>query len=558
MNTTTKTKTTRAVIYARVSADDVSRGAATREEMQEQASISIRSQVEAAESLAAKQGLTLVAAPLVDDGISGFKGRERAGFTRLVAMVNAGEVDEIITRHVDRVGRNDADNSAIRIATASAGVIWRLTNGTTYDPSKSGDALSLTMLQGIAVFESAVKSERLRSVNERRRLDGKLRASNKCFGWKFERNRPEVSMLAEPVERAAIQDAYAAILRGDSLYSIVRAWNADPAICVVGRVSPKTGKRATRWTYQSVRSVLLRPSNAGLIRNGQGAWLEGTGDDGGPLRGKWEPMTDVDTFKAVRRILTDPARTTNKGRRSTHLASGIATCGVCGGVLHSSSIGAKGAATGTRVPIYRCENKISLGTDPGVRHVSARLLELDAAVRSAVVDAFAFGPRNLFPRASELTAEYTAALAGLDDNARARARLLALTRDDDLGVTMADIRADLRRLKESDARHNALISEAAERERDAALMPDLRALQGRAWFTTGDGSHHASFEGVGAYKAELGRRFDALTIDERRRWIRKLLTVNVAPMAPGRVGKARWEITHLVVTDLNEPETSGE
>lgn len=566
----------RAVIYARVSVDDVRKRNMTAEEVTDAASVSIRAQLADGRRLAKAKSLAVVA-ELVDDGVSGFKAggnRQREAYMKLVGMIDRSELDVLIARHADRVGRNDVQNSAVRIASVKAGVSWHLTSGAELDLSRSSDMLNLQVQQAIAEYESAVKSERLRSVYQVMRVEGRLRATNKVFGWQWEARNPERSMLAEPVERDAIQQAYRDLLNLDegyqkrptgtevSLYSIITRWNNDESIKVVGRRSPKTGRKAERWSYASVRSVLLRPSNARLVSDGANGWVTGTDDEGKPIQGKWDALVPEQVYLKARALLTDKSRRTAPGRKSAYLASGIVKCGVCGGPLRSSTIPGRRDEEGKRIAIYRCESKLGLTPDPGVRHVSARITDheltttdpstgklrisrgLDWAVRQAVVAAFAFGPASLFPDSSpDLTNAIYAELGRVE----AAIHEIGLALED--GAKYASVAANMKRLE---ARRTQLLGEltnAAASEAQQSLLTDIRR-----------GVKRPGRVDVGVfaeYRAELGRRFDTLPLEQRRKLIRALLDITVLPLAPKVYGPRRWRIVHKVVASLNDGELDG-
>lgn len=58
-------------------------------------------------------------------------------------------------------------------------------------------------------------------------------------------------------------------------------------------------------------------------------------------------------------------------------------------------------------------------------------------------------------------------------------------------------------------------------------------------------------EAFAEYRAELGRRFDALPLEQRRELVRALLDVTVLPLVPKQYGPRRWVIVNKVVTSLN-------
>ncbi|MEV7633625.1 recombinase family protein [Microbacterium sp. NPDC089318] len=533
----------RAVIYARVSDDDVSKGQATLEEKAERASISIRAQVTEGEALCATAGY-LVAETLADDGVSGYDtAAYRESFRKLLRLIAGGHVDVIVCRHIDRLGRNDADNSAIRHAAARTGVDIHPTSGGRLNMSRSGDKLTLQMQQNIAEYESAVKSERLASVNAQRRAEGVLRSTHKAFGWQWEKGKPERSMLADPVEAELVRELYARVIgngspytvkgeprtaedAGASLYEIAADWTARGIPTV----------RGAAWSIVALRAILMRPSNARRVRDGKG-W-----DYLPDVRGAWDALVDDETYRRAREILTSPSRRTNAGRKSRHLVSGIAKCGHpgCVGVLRPSSVDDK---QGGRMPIYRCVRKLDRPSDPGVKHVSARADTLDTEARRHVIAAFVHGPASLFPDAGGTSADDI--YAALDDISRARRDVLALVTD---GLaTRAEAASQLATMRAREERLRADLDAATASATASMRLTDLRA---GVW---GAGKR-VSIKAGAEYARTLGERFDALPIESRRALVRHLLDITVMPLSPGVYGSRRWRIVHKVVTSLNAPE----
>jgi DNA invertase Pin-like site-specific DNA recombinase len=69
-----------------------------------------------------------------DDGYSAFKEITRDGFADLIAAIEAGQVDVVIVRDVDRLTRNLADWNAFKKACVRRGVLlsaYRLTGSGT-------------------------------------------------------------------------------------------------------------------------------------------------------------------------------------------------------------------------------------------------------------------------------------------------------------------------------------------------------------------------------------------------------------------------------------------
>jgi site-specific DNA recombinase len=128
-----------------------------------------------------------------------------------------------------------------------------------------------------------------------------------------------------PKEAGLIRDAAQGLLEGSvTLSGLARQWEA---------AGVKTTFGNSTWAYQSVKGILLSPRIAGLVEY-QGEILKDR--DRAYVRGQWQPILDPDTYFAVVRKLTDPARRTNmiqkEGRRYL-LTGGLGYCGKCGARL---------------------------------------------------------------------------------------------------------------------------------------------------------------------------------------------------------------------------------
>jgi DNA invertase Pin-like site-specific DNA recombinase len=558
----TKTETIRGVIFARVSNDDVAKGNATREEMEAKASISIRAQLDEGHAIAEAAGITLVHEDLKDDGVTGFKERGKStDFQKLVMLIMTRAIDVVIVRHVDRLGRNDAENSLIRIEAKRSAVRFYLAGGRVLDPSDVDDKTMLQIEQILAERESIMKSQRLINHYIKRRADGTLRATNKTFGWQFEAGKKEMSKKADPVEKAAIGAATKGLLdKTTTVYRIIQEWNADDALNPAGRFNKKTGRYTTKWSNAAVRSVLLRPTNAGFVRNPEGGWFDVV--DGKKVRGDWEVLVKEDDFLALYALLKAPERRTQHGRKSAYLGSGIVRCGACGEPMRSSTVAGKEGKP--RVAIYRCVAKLVTKAGAKERHTSARILDyakldpktgepilnsetgkpiitrgLDTHIKKAVIDAFTFGPKNLFPEATPDTTSI--AYAELQSIKERRGEIM-LTVEQGL-VTLAEVGANLKRLRESEERITEALGEAAASEAQSAMLSDLRTGLLKPGMTDPDRMIE--------YRAALGERFDKLDLESRRDLIRELLDITVLALGPGVFGEKRYSITHKVVTSLN-------
>ncbi len=479
----------RAAIYARLSSADS--GSDTSD--------SIQNQVAALTKLASREGHDVVAT-FTDDGLSGFKGIERPGFSKLLSGIAAGAFDLILVRHADRLSRNDGDSSLIRTACARYGVKWQTADGAITDPSTSSGAFSAKLFSALAEMESAIKSERLREHYAAAAAKGKLLPTSQTFGF-------GPGGIVVEHEAALIRQAYEHVASGLTVGSLVRKWNTE------GVPQRRAG---ARWQYATVNSILRRPANAGLAAY-KGELLSGV-----PILDM--SIVDSDLWHQVQAIISNPARRTSPGFQPVHLTSGIAHCGQCGSLLRSNTY----SGNGRRRALLRCP--ASTSSD---RHGSADLTHLDGLVRAEIITAFLLGPANMFPDQPDDAAPLRQALAALQ---RQREDVLDLLADQTL--TKAQARPRLQALNEQEQQLREQLEHA---QVSTASFADIRA--GLWAGATVDLAEAAEV------RIQLGAAFDALHIEQRRALVRHLLHISVHRGAWSAPGK--YSIQHTIVTSLN-------
>jgi site-specific DNA recombinase len=136
---------------------------------------SVPTQLERGTDHAARRGWT-VAATFKDDGFSGFKEITREGFGELIAAIEAGLVDVVIVRDVDRLTRNLSDWNDFEKACVRHGVRLSAYTGGDLDLSTPEGAYYGGMETLRAKRESAVKSARVRRRRTGTRGPGGARA----------------------------------------------------------------------------------------------------------------------------------------------------------------------------------------------------------------------------------------------------------------------------------------------------------------------------------------------------------------------------------------------
>ena len=159
------------------------------------------------------------------------------GSAELIAAIEAGQVDVVIVRDIDRLTRNLTDWNAFEKACVRHGVRLSAYTGGDLDLSTAEGAYYGGMETLRARRESAVKSARVREAQDREARKGRRTGGGqRWFGYTRiyanpdEPNHKKRHILREdinPVEADAIRDAAMRVLEhGESVASIARDWTA--------------------------------------------------------------------------------------------------------------------------------------------------------------------------------------------------------------------------------------------------------------------------------------------------------------------------------------------
>lgn len=268
-----------------------------------------------------------------------------------------------------------------------------------------------------------------------------------------------------------IREAARRLLAGQSLRSVAMEMNA------AGHRSPKGHK----WASATLKQVMLRATNAGLRSH--------RGEIVGPSQ--VPAILSEDQWRSVVAILTDPSRKTGGGSAPTHLLTGIARCGLCGGTMrHFTGIKTK---QGKRQPAaYGCRDCFR------IRRKTALVNE---AVEAVVVE--------LLKRPETLA---------------------ALTREDPERVRRAQdqVRGINARMAEAaDSFADGDITAAQLKRINDKLRPQLDAAM-KELAVVAPNDQAASLAGD-----EAEARWAAASVDVRREVVDRLMTVTILPLGPG-------------------------
>lgn len=240
----------------------------------------------------------------------------------MLGRVERGEITGIVVWHTDRMLRQPRDLEKL-IDLGSRGLRVASCYGD-HDLANSDDRFMLRVLTASACKSSDDTSRRMKRRMETLRNKGFAHPGARRFGFPGKDRtlpkpapgepdtRPDVSEELVAREREALRQAAEQIVSGVSLARISRAWNDAGLRTSTGR----------KWTSVTVRAVLLRARNAGLIEH-NGALVD-TGD----AAEADDPIIDEELFARVRSVFAYRRRGRAPGER--YLGSGIVRCALCG------------------------------------------------------------------------------------------------------------------------------------------------------------------------------------------------------------------------------------
>jgi len=343
----------RAAIYCRISSDREGR------------ELGVDRQELDCRALAARLGLDVARVFIENDtGASTKSKKARPLYKEMIDGARAGIYVAILAYSNSRITRRPSEGEElIRLYESAGTAIHTVVSGTSNFATADGRAIARTVAAWDAA-EAERTAERVQRAKAESVEKGEWRGGRRPFGYEAD----GVTVRAKEAE--ALERAADSIIAGRSLSSAARDIN-DSGLTTAS-------KKALPMDAVSLRNILLRPRNAGLI------------EVDGEVKGKaqWPAAIPEDKWFALRGILTDPSRRTQTTSELRWLGSGLFRCGTpgCGGVVRGATTSGGGRV---RRLIYRCKstgghvNRDMIHTDKAVRGVVATYLRRDQVVLRA-------------------------------------------------------------------------------------------------------------------------------------------------------------------------------
>jgi site-specific DNA recombinase len=437
----------RAAVYTRISRD------------REGAGLGVERQEADCRKLAADLGWDVVAVH-ADNDLSAYSGKPRPGYEALLEDLKAGRADAVLVWHTDRLHRSPSELETyigvcqpreVPTVTVKAGPL---------DLTTPSGRMVARQLGAVARYEVEHMAERQQRARLQAVTDGRWSGGRRPYGYAAD------GRTVVEAEAAVVADVARQVLAGVSLRRICGELNARG-------MRTSTGKA---WQQTSLRTVLLRPRNAGLMQH--------RGQVVGPAG--WPAILEEDTWRAVVAVLTNSGRRTQTTTARRWLLSRLARCGVCGAPVKSSSTSGR--------TVYACASG---------KHVVRDAAKVDAFVEAVVLERLGRADaRELLVPGRKVD---TAALHGRDTALRERL--------DELGRMYGDEAIDARQLREGTERIRAQRAEIAAQLADAARGSVLAGV---------------------ADAPDPAKVWKGLDLDRRRAIVDVLLDVVIRPARRGR------------------------
>lgn len=306
------------------------------------------------------QGWTPVPEHFDDGGFTGAN-MERPALKRLLAKVEAGEVDCIVVYKIDRLTRSLLDFSRmIEILERHGATFVAVTQQ--FNSTTSLGRLTLNILLSFAQFEREMISERTRDKMNAARRRGKWVGGAVVLGYDLVPGGGALVVNAEEAER--VREIYRLYLEFGSLIPLVqeldrRGWRLKSRLT-------REGKRVggSPFNKTKLHNLLTSVIYTGRVKH-----------QGEIYSGEQERIVDDATWNAVQERLNRNGRRGGRNVRNKHgaLLKALVRCGSCGVRMIHTYVQKKGKI---RYRYYVCENARQKGwTRCQTRSVSAPALE---------------------------------------------------------------------------------------------------------------------------------------------------------------------------------------
>jgi DNA invertase Pin-like site-specific DNA recombinase len=357
--TTTATTTVRCAIYVRKSTD----------ENLDTDFNSLDAQRAAAEAyIASQQAEGWVALPeRYDDAAFSGGTLERPALQRMLADIEAGKIDCVVTYKVDRLSRSLLDFAKLVEVFDRHGVTF-ISVTQSFNTTTSMGRLTLNMLLSFAQFEREVIGERIRDKVAASKQRGMYMGGTPPLGYDVVNKK----LLVNPAEADLVREVFRRFVTDGSTTRLAQALNAE-------------GKTTKAWTTKDGKVRVGTPWHKGHIYKllNNRLYLGQIEHKGNCYPGEHEAIVSQEAWDQAHAILNENyrARAARTRAKVPGLLKGIIRCGHCDAAMGITYTKKKG--TDTHYRYYLCVHAAKAGyTTCPVRTVAAG--EIEASVIALV------------------------------------------------------------------------------------------------------------------------------------------------------------------------------
>lgn len=309
----------RVAIYTRISSD--------RPDENKEQGLGVARQEADCRKLAKDRGFDVVDV-IVDNNKSAYRRNKlRQGWEKVKALVEDGAIDGIVAWHTDRLYRHPSDlEEIIKYVEDQDLTIYTVTAGE-MDLNTTAGRLVARLLGSVARNEVEHKAERQSRKMLQSAIDGRYSGGRVPLGYSL--GPTKGTLVINPDEARVLREACSRLLTGKSL-TATAGWAAKELGRPIQPVTLKTSLTSELITGfrehvpQAERDRWNAKRKLGLV----------SGEPKGTIyKAGWEAILDVDTSKAIRSLLNDPARRRQGRRPVESLLSSLLHCALCGSVL---------------------------------------------------------------------------------------------------------------------------------------------------------------------------------------------------------------------------------
>jgi site-specific DNA recombinase len=274
-----------------------------------------------------------------DDG--GFSGRnlDRPALQRLLAAVQAGQVDCVLTHRVDRLSRSLLDFARL-METFEQHQVTFVSVTQHFHSGTSMGRLILHVLLSFAQFERELIAERTRDKVAAARRKGKWTGGLPCLGYDVDAQSRKLVVNAEEAER--VRAIFALYLEHRGLLEVVAELGRRGWLTKQCRTRQGTVRGGRPFTKGSLYALLTNFTYLGQVRY-----------QGETYPGEQPAVVDRATWEQVQAVLAEHGRAGAVAVRSRSgaLLQGLLRCRACGAAMTPAHVRRRG---NRRYRYYTC------------------------------------------------------------------------------------------------------------------------------------------------------------------------------------------------------------